>query len=556
MAMASSVQDTGYEDELFQYPVGPSMHCCICTNVIKDPVMCQNEHIFCRACITTHLMYSPTCPTCMQPLTVETLRQAPRGIRNMLDELSIRCEFFNRGCRKFVQLGDLERHVADCGFAPVVCSNEGCQLEVNKQDLLHHKTAVCELRKVKCHSCNDMKREMDTMKVKLAAMDEKLDRNEKTQSATKVEVKAVEENVVAKVELVQQQLIKQEESIRQVRADNADMKKSLSTIVKQLERMTQQIMHEAQAKEMKKGIAEAVTGMEREPKVVIAGGRSEKGMLNSVEMFSLTNGTWTPLKQMKECRRGASAVVYNDHIFVTGGRAGDGNYLKSIEKLSLNAVQVDISTPWENVLVELPGPLSHYCSVVYNGQLIVIGGYDDKYEYSNSIIEISLAPPYTCKRVGTMSLRRGFHGVAIFGDKILIVGGGYLGMRSVIMYDIIKKECQELAPLPYPVCDMATVRWDDDNVMIMGGADSNNQPLNKVLMYNIKTQKSHELPDMKYRRRGCVAAVVRDTVIVMGGNDERGTALKTVEGFRFERNSWEELPPMHEKRFWATAVVS
>ena len=560
MAMASSVQDTGYEDELFQYPVGPSMHCCICTNVIKDPVMCQNEHIFCRACITTHLMYSPTCPTCMQPLTVETLRQAPRGIKNMLDELSIRCEFFDRGCGKFVQLGDLERHVADCGFAPAVCSNEGCQLEVNKQDLLHHETAACEVRRVKCHSCNDIRREMDTMKVKLAAMDEKLDRNEKTLSATKVEVKAVEENVVAKVELVQQQLNKQEESNRQLRADNADMKKTLNEIMKQLERMTQQIMHEAQAEKMKKGIAEAVTGMERKPKVVIAGGWSEEGYLNSVEMFSLTNGTWTPLKEMKECRQGASAVVYNDHIFVTGGRAGFRNYLKSIEKLSLNAVQVDISTPWENVLVELPRPLSRHCSVVYNGQLIVIGGYDaHKHEYSNSIIEISLAPPYTCKLVSTMSLRRGFHGVAIFGDKILIVGGtenGCSAMRNVIMYDILKKECQELAPLPYPVRDMATVKWDDDNVMIMGGADSNGQPLNKVLMYNIKTQKSHELPDMKYKRRGCVAAVVRDTVIVMGGKDERKNYLKAVESFRFDRYNWEELPPMHEERMWATAVVS
>ena len=89
MAMASSVYDTGYEDELFQYPVGPSLHCCICTNVIKDPVMCHNEHIFCRACITTHLMNSQTCPTCMQPLTVETLRQAPRGIRNLLSELQM-----------------------------------------------------------------------------------------------------------------------------------------------------------------------------------------------------------------------------------------------------------------------------------------------------------------------------------------------------------------------------------------------------------------------------------------------------------------------------------
>ena len=559
MAMASSVQDTGYEDELFQYPVGPSMHCCICTNVIKDPVMCHNEHIFCRACITTHLMYSPTCPTCMQPLTVETLRQAPRGIRNMLDELSIRCEFFDRGCRKFVQLGDRKRHVGDCGFAPAVCSNEGCRLEVNKQDLLHHETAVCELRRVKCHSCNEIRREMDTIKVKLAAMDEKLDRNEKTLSATKVEVKAVEENVVAKV---QQQLNKHEESNRQVRSVNTEIKKSLNEIMKQLERMTQQIMHEAQAEKMKKGIAEAVSGTEREPKVVIAGGSSEKGVLNSVEMFSLTNGTWTPLKQMKECRWGASAVVHNDHIFVTGGFDGDRNYLRLIEKLSLNAVQVDNSTPWENVLVELPGPLSDHRSVVYNGQLIVIGGYDrDKYEHSNSIIEISLAPPYNCKVVGTMPLRRGFHGVAIFGDKILIVGGTETGSinsatRSVVMYDIIKKECQELAPLPYPVKYMGTVKWDDDHAMIIGGADSNYQPLNKVLMYNIKTQKSRELPDMKYKRRGCVAAVVRDTVIVMGGKDERGTALKTVEGFRFDRNSWKELPPMHDGRIGAIAVVS
>ena len=96
---------------------------------------------------------------------------------------------------------------------------------------------------------------------------------------------------------------------------------------------------------------------------------------------------------------------------------------------------------------------------------------------------------------------------------------------------------------------MATVKWNDDNVMIMGGIDNNNQPLNKVLMYNIKTQTSHELPNMKYKRQGCVAAVVRDTVIVMGGQG------KTVEGFRFDRNSWEELPPMHDARKWATAVV-
>ena len=551
--MASSVYDTGYEDELFQYPVGPSLHCCICTNVIKDPVMCHNEHIFCRACITRHLMNYHTCPTCMQPLTVETLRQAPRGVRNMLAELQIRCKFVDRGCGKFVQLGDLERHVANCGFAPAVCSNEGCQLEVNKQDLLHHETAVCELRRVKCHSCNDIRREMDTVKVDLAAMNEKLKGVGETLVRNEKNVKAVKEEVV---QLVQEQLDKQEESDRQLTADNVEIKKSLNEIMKQLERITQQISHEVQAEKTKKGIAEAVGGMERELKVVITGGTTRSKDLNSVEMFSLATRIWTQLQPMKKRRSQASSVVYNDQIVVTGGAS------KSMEKLSVNAVQVDQSIQWENILAELPEWLSGHCSVVYDGRLIVIGGYDgDKDEYSDSITEISLVPPYTSKLLATMSEGRGFHGVAVFGDKILIVGGS-LGKglrisatRSVTMYDITKNQFQELAPLPYAVDQMATVKWDDNNLMIMGGADSNYMSLNKVLMYNIKTQKSHELPNMKYKNKGCVAGVVKDTVIVMGGQDKEGKVLKSVEGFRFNRYSWEELPPMHEARCWGTAVV-
>ncbi len=97
--------------------------------------------------------------------------------------------------------------------------------------------------------------------------------------------------------------------------------------------------------------------------------------------------------------------------------------------------------------------------------------------------------------------------------------------RSVVMYDITKNERKRLAPLPYPVSEMATVKLSDDKVMIMGGANSKGKALNKVLTYKIKTQKSRMLPAMKYKRKGCVAAVVRDTVIVMGGTDEGGKDL-------------------------------
>ena len=557
MASKLAVYETGYEDERFEHIVSETLHCIICTNVIKDPVMCQrNEHLFCRACITIHLMHSSTCPTCIEPLTVETLRQA-RTAMNLLSELKIRCEFFDRGCGKFVQLGDLERHVADCGFAPAVCSNEGCQLEVNKQDLLHHETTVCELRRVKCHSCNDIRREMDTVKDNLAAIHNKLDGNGKSLSEKIETSRNAAGDVAAKVQLVQAQLNKQEESNRRLEADNAEMKKSLNEIMKQLKIMIQQKSHEVQAEEMKKEIAEG-GGKDGEPMIIVAGGRNKKEKLNSVEMFSLGNRTWTQLQPMREGRDGASSVVCNNQLLVTGGRGS-----KSMEKLLLNAVHVDQFQPWGNIHAKLPRRLYRHCTVIYNGQLIVIGGYDDEDKfpsYSDRINEISLVPPYTSKLLAIMPKRRCSHGVAIFGDKILIVGGGKnivldSTLRSVVMYDITKNEFQELAPLPYPVRAMATVKWGDDNVMIMGGLDSGNQTLKKVLMYNIKTQKSHELPNMKYKRRGCAAAVVRDTVIVMGGQDERGNDLKSVEGFRFDRNSWEELPPMNESRWWATAVV-
>ena len=238
MASKLAVYDTGYEDERFQQIVSQSFHCIICTNVIKDAVMCpQNEHLFCRTCITRYLMNSQKCPTCMEPLTVETLSQAPRGVKNLLSELKIRCEFSDRGCGKFIELGDLERHVADCGFAPAVCSNEGCELEVNKQDLLHHETAVCELRRVKCHSCNDIRIELDIVKVNLALMNEKMDRNEKKLSETLEKIEANQkavENVVLNVELIRQQLNKEENN------DEKEIHETLKELTKQLQKMIKQ----------------------------------------------------------------------------------------------------------------------------------------------------------------------------------------------------------------------------------------------------------------------------------------------------------------------------
>ena len=135
----------------------------------------------------------------------------------------------------------------------------------------------------------------------------------------------------------------------------------------------------------------------------------------------------------------------------------------------------------------------------------------------------------------------------------------YLGtnqdrLSSVKLFDMNKKECRELKPLPYPVADMATVKWAD-NVVVIGGIDEHGNVLNTILIYNIKTGKSHMLPPMKYKRKGCTTAVLGNTIVAMGGADDQENILKSVEGFSFESYSWEEFPEMNDARYGATAVV-
>jgi hypothetical protein len=477
-----------------------------------------------------------------------------------------------------------------------------------------------------------LRQELAAVKVTLASLNKKLEKNEQNMSKNvqkmsknvkKIEANlgAVERNFVVKFQ-------QQEECNREFQGHIVEMKKR-DEITEQLGRMTQRpSCNKAEQKEIvKKGIARSRV-MNREPKIVVAGGHNDEGKdLNSVEVLSLSTQTWRRLQPMKECRSGASSVVHNNKVVVTGGmRSSDSDDLAmSLERLSTNAVHAHHSVTWEKRATMLGGCLRLHSSVVHDGQLIMIGGIqqcsvvrhgqfifygsdqirviDGAFVFflvsilglilpgflgsilgglvfagfcaislwvifsgflesvSENIIAVS---PDTTNLLATMpqGLGRCQHGVAIFGDKIVIVGGCKMTPRifpvifsSVVMYDISENKFQELAPLPYPLYGMATVKWDDDNVIIIGGAGSDEKPSNKVLMYNIRTQESRELPDMKYKREGCVAAVVRDTVIVMGGRDGGRNVLKSVESFRFDRYSWEELPEMHDARRFATAVV-
>ncbi|CAB3986603.1 E3 ubiquitin- ligase NRDP1 [Paramuricea clavata] len=181
----------GYDDERFQSIVNQNFHCLICYNVLKDPVMCRrNEHYFCRGCITEHLRRnSHTCPTCADELSVETLQDVPRIVKNYLNELSIRCDHYDRGCRELVQLQNLKRHVAECGFTPGVCGNQGCGETISKRDRTYHESELCQFRKLKCHNCGEISTMMAGMKTEVANLNTKMAHITRIQKRTREESK-------------------------------------------------------------------------------------------------------------------------------------------------------------------------------------------------------------------------------------------------------------------------------------------------------------------------------------------------------------------------------
>ena len=130
----------GYEEERFEHEVDSKLLCPICSNVLKDPVQCQNEHYFCRSCIKKHLHEnSETCPMCQDHLTQETLSKPPRLLTNMLECLKIRCEHAKRGCRELIKLEFLHQHVKSCGYSPTRCTNSGCFQVINQHEKERHE---------------------------------------------------------------------------------------------------------------------------------------------------------------------------------------------------------------------------------------------------------------------------------------------------------------------------------------------------------------------------------------------------------------------------------
>ena len=525
---------TGYEDRRFQTLVDENLHCVICTEVLRDPVQCRsNEHHFCRNCITEHLKHSQNCPTCKDPLTVETLVRPQRFLANTLSNLKISCENSERGCRVVVELGSLITHVASCEFNPVPCSNDQCDKIISRRDKEIHESKVCDFRPVECDYCSEtvvyknlmqhtcpQRREIREMKEEITALKRQLD----TLCTSQDEMRSSQDEMCSSQD---------------------EMRKMMQTMMSKIEgNVALSLSSET------KPVSSSIHNLQAE--IVVAGGERDK----SVEVFNMATKTWRLLSEMNKCRPRASSVLYQGHMIVTGGQ--DGWSLGSVEELNL----AQNGGHWIKLQFKLPSELRDHVCVVYQNRLLVIGGIAGSDLYGSrvcdSIYEIELNPPYTSKLLTRMPRSVGCHGAELVNNKIYIFGGSvsefWYSIDNVLMFDPTSNNCTELQPLPFAVSEMATITWKD-NVVVLGGRNKESRVLDTVILYNVTTGSHRMLPSMKMKRYGCTAVIIDDNIVVMGGSGDDRQALNSVECYNFDTNTWTEFPAMIKARTFATAVV-
>ena len=543
MACSSIEVQYGYDDSRFENDVDENFHCSICYNVLKEPRMCRNnDHVFCLACITQHLtVNSQTCPECNEHLSMDTLRR-PRVLNNYLSKLRINCDYASRGCLKFTCVGDLETHVANCRFAPVLCSNENCGMVINKQETVHHETVVCQYKKVKCHDCEQMRNVVGRLGGRLTELDRKVNAEREEMRKYKEETKQNQEDVMKEV--------------REVKKEVEDVKENLSKLNKDIDKVTvmmSQMVEKLNLLELLNNRPSAPMLNTLREDILIAGGYenfSETG--KGTGIYSWEKNGWFEVAQMNKEHIRASSFIYNNLLFVVGGVDS-----KTLETLDLSHLPLK----WMKFVGELPYKWDDHQTVVHQKRVIHIGGYNYGYRSRSSMIsELQLTSPCTMEGLCEMREPRVGHCAEIFEDQILIFGGeGRQGVfDSVLEFDPKNNKCKEMPQLPQPLKRMATVRWRDQ-VVVLGGCDKDGQVLNDVFMYDCKTGKITALPPMLEERFGCCAVMTGNTIVVMGGENinknENIDTLNSVECFTMGGSTWKYLPAMNEARWGAVAEV-
>ncbi len=118
--------------------------CCICLDPLLGPLFLDScEHMFCTRCLRPNGERGGPCPQCRRPWSVDSLRDPPRLVMNMLARVRAKC----LTCDTVVLRDSFNKHWED--ECPVPCPLQ-CGEQLARSAMTEHQFSLCVNRQIRC----------------------------------------------------------------------------------------------------------------------------------------------------------------------------------------------------------------------------------------------------------------------------------------------------------------------------------------------------------------------------------------------------------------------
>ena len=283
-------------------------------------------------------------------------------------------------------------------------------------------------------------------------------------------------------------------------------------------------------------------------KVFVIGGDEDKFgdiSIPTVEMYDPATDTWERKADMPTARAGVSTVVVDGKIYAIGGgqtkkfQRGLG-WVYGGKVLSTIEMYDPVADTWTQK-ADMPVPRGGSTCVV-DGKIYIVGG-SAATKKQGRIDNVDVYDPATdtWAAVKSMNHARGVSAVSVIDGKIYVMGGvgwpqipNHPGpfLSSVEVFDPKNNRWTEIAEMPTPKA-LHTASVIDGKIYVIGGGFRRGNGLFKYLstveVYDPKTDRWTQDPDMPTDRSGHRAEVINGNIYIFGGSNDVFRPLTTVE---------------------------
>ena len=420
----------------------------------------------------------------------------------------IRCDYENRGCQELIKLEFLDRHVRSCGYSPTRCTNACCTEVMNRHEKERHERELCEFRQIICNECGE-RLILKSSRVHSCFMRKRIDDLERRLNVSQTGSGEIEN----KVKLTQEEMTYLAREATE-RCDLFTARQKIfvcggcdgRTNVKSVESYSwpdnswtlEPAMNEKRT---------ASSAFVHDREIYVSGGWTGTNHTDSIESLNVDeeNLEWKPQFKMPiKCDR-HKMVCHENRVIQTGGYHND-NSSNGIYEISLN--------PPHNtkLLTQMPEPRHSHGSEIIDNQVVVAGGrtsnYTDDakntvYAYDLNNNELKTLPPlpFPIAEIATVSYK----------GNIILIGGvneKCQTSNSVVMYDVKTGKIKMLPCLNHKRAQCAAVIIGNVIVVMGGYVYETETRLDTVECLDLNTNVWRELSPMT-TKRSRLAAVLK-----------------------------------------------